>query len=235
MDRMEKEPLIQEGRRLPDVADVDGLVSFMGRLTEEQESFYLDLLLASLVRLHPFIKSDDVKRMMPVFEWAGNCNGNAGKRDRRGWISLPLIFCLIMPKCFPGRKSVPKERKQQLYQDYKPYLDLVKLAFNRIKDYNTLPLLSTPTHRPTWIDPSVLVSRLSEYQKKGIKPDSLDFQIALSRVALDDTDEAVWSVEQALAGEYRELLLFLFKPEARPKGAFYVSGCLDDCCFGQKP
>ena len=57
MDRMEKEPLIQEGRRLPDVADVDGLVSFMGRLTEEQESFYLDLLLASLVRLHPFIKS----------------------------------------------------------------------------------------------------------------------------------------------------------------------------------
>ena len=71
MDRMEKEPLIQEGRRLPDVADVDGLVSFMGRLTEEQESFYLDLLLASLVRLHPFIKSDDVKRMMSVFEWAG--------------------------------------------------------------------------------------------------------------------------------------------------------------------
>ena len=48
MDRMEKEPLIQEGRRLPDVADVDGLVSFMGRLTEEQESFYLDLLLWSV-------------------------------------------------------------------------------------------------------------------------------------------------------------------------------------------
>ena len=71
MDRMEKEPLIQEGGRLPDVADIDGLVSFMGRLTEEQESFYLDLLLASLVRLHPFIKSDDVKRMMPVSEWAG--------------------------------------------------------------------------------------------------------------------------------------------------------------------
>lgn len=30
MDRMEKEPLIQEGRRLPDVADVDGLVLFYG-------------------------------------------------------------------------------------------------------------------------------------------------------------------------------------------------------------
>ena len=70
MDRMEKEPLIQEYRRLPDVADVDGLVSFMGRLMDGQESFYFDLLLASLVRLHPYIKSDDAERMVPVFESA---------------------------------------------------------------------------------------------------------------------------------------------------------------------
>lgn len=83
MDRMEKEPLIQEGRRLPDVADVNGLVSFMGRLMDGQESFYLDLLLASLVRLHPFIKPDDAERMMPVFRMGRNCNGDAGKRDRR--------------------------------------------------------------------------------------------------------------------------------------------------------
>ena len=89
-----------------------------------------------------------------------------------------------------------------------------------MKDRNTLPLLSTPTHRPAWIDPVVLVSRLSEYQKKGCRPDNLDFQIAVSRVALDDTDEAVRLVEQEMTGEYRELLLFLFKPEARPKGPF---------------
>ncbi len=219
MDRMEKEPLIQEGRRLPDVADIDGLVSFMGRLTEEQESFYLDLLLASLVRLHPFIKSDDVKRMMPVFEWAGTVM-EMPESETGGLDKLTASFLLDYAEMLSGAEKRAKGAKQQPYQDYKPYLDLVKLAFNRIKDYNTLPLLSTPTHRPAWIDPSVLVSRLSEYQKKGIKPDSLDFQIALSRVALDDTDEAVRSVEQALAGEYRELLLFLFKPEARPKGAF---------------
>ena len=71
MDRMEKDPLIQEDRRLPDVVDVDGLVSFMGQLMDGRESFYLDLLLASLVRLYPFIKSDDAERMKPVFEWAG--------------------------------------------------------------------------------------------------------------------------------------------------------------------
>lgn len=39
-------------------------------------------------------------------------------------------------------------------------------------------------------------------------------------MALDDTEEAVRLAEQELAGEYRELLLFLFKPEARPNGPF---------------
>lgn len=136
------------------------------------------------------------------------------------------LFFLIMLKCLPDRKDVSKARNNNHFRTINPYLDLVKLAFNRIKDYNTLPLLSTPTHRPAWIDPSVLVSRLSAYQKKRIKPDSLDFQIALSRVALDDTEEAIRLAEQELAGEYRELLLFLFKPEARPNGPlrFRLSG-----------
>ena len=59
-----------------------------------------------------------------------------------------------------------------------------------------------------------------QFASTADEPDSLDFQIALSRVALDDTEEAVRLAEQELAGEYRELLLFLFKPEARPNGPF---------------
>lgn len=135
MDRMEKEPLIQEGRRLPDVADIDGLVSFMGRLTEEQESFYLDLLLASLVRLHPFIKSDDVKRMMPVFEWAGTVM-EMPESETGGLDKLTASFLLDYAEMLSGAEKRAKGAKQQPYQDYRPYLDLVKLAFNRIKDYN---------------------------------------------------------------------------------------------------
>ncbi len=219
MDRMEKEPLIQEYRRLPDVADVDGLVSFMGRLMDGQESFYFDLLLASLVRLHPYIKSDDAERMVPVFEWAGTVM-EMPESEIGGLDMLTASFLLDYVEVLAGSEKRAKRAKQQSFQDYKPYRDLEKLAFSRMKDRNTLPLLSTPTHRPAWIDPVVLVSRLSEYQKKGCRPDNLDFQIAASRVALDDTDEAVRLVEQEMTGEYRELLLFLFKPEARPKGPF---------------
>ena len=219
MERIEKQPFIREEMRIPDVTDMDGLVSLMGRSMDNEESFHIDLLLASLSRMHPFVKQEDVERMVPVFEMARTVV--EGGKDGVGELDvLAASFLLDYAQMLTGSERRVKSSKQQSFQDYKPYLDLVKLAFNRIKDYNTLPLLSTPTHRPAWIDPSVLVSRLSAYQKKRIKPDSLDFQIALSRVALDDTEEAVRLTEQELAGEYRELLLFLFKPEARPNGPF---------------
>ena len=157
--------------------------------------------------------------MKPVFEWAGTVMERP-ENEMGGLDMLTASVLLDYADVLAGTKKRAKSSKQQPFQDYKPYLDLVKLAFNRIKDYNTLPLLSTPTHRPAWIDPVVLVSRLAEYQKKGVKPDSLDFQIAVSRVALDDTDEAVRLVEQEMTGEYRELLLFLFRSEARPKEPF---------------
>ena len=56
--------------RIPDVTNMDGLVSLMGRSMDNEESFHIDLLLASLSRMHPFVKQEDVERMVPVFEMA---------------------------------------------------------------------------------------------------------------------------------------------------------------------
>lgn len=116
MDRMEKEPLIQEYRRLPDVADVDGLVSFMGRLMDGQESFYFDLLLASLVRLHPYIKSDDAERMAPVFEWAGTVM-EMPESEIGGLDMLTASFLLDYAEVLAGSEKRPKRAKQKSFQD----------------------------------------------------------------------------------------------------------------------
>ena len=48
MERIEKQPFIREEMRIPDVTDMDGLVSLMGRSMDNEESFHIDLLLASL-------------------------------------------------------------------------------------------------------------------------------------------------------------------------------------------
>lgn len=219
MERNEKQPFIREETRIPDVTDMDGLLSLMNRSMDSEESFHIDLLLASLPRMHPFVKQEDVERMVPIFEMARVVV--EGAKDGVGGLDmLTASFLLDYAEMLSGSEKRAKGVRQLPYQDYKPYLDLVKLAFNRIKDYNTLPLLSTPTHRPAWIDPVVLVSRLLEYQNAKAKPDNLDFQIALSRVALDRTKDALRLADKELTGEYRELLLFLFDPKARPKGRF---------------
>ena len=62
MERIEKQPFIREEMRIPDVTDMDGLVSLMGRSMDNEESFHIDLLLASLSRMHPFVKQEDVER-----------------------------------------------------------------------------------------------------------------------------------------------------------------------------
>lgn len=151
MERIERQPFIREEMRIPDVTDMDGLVSLMGRSMDNEESFHIDLLLASLSRMHPFVKQEDVERMVPVFEMARTVV--EGGKDGVGELDvLAASFLLDYAQMLTGSERRVKSSKQQSFQDYKPYLDLVKLAFNRIKDYNTLPLLSTPTHRPAWID-----------------------------------------------------------------------------------
>lgn len=151
MERIEKQPFIREEMRIPDVTNMDGLVSLMGRSMDNEESFHIDLLLASLSRMHPFVKQEDVERMVPVFEMARTVV--EGGKDGVGELDvLAASFLLDYAQMLTGSERRVKSSKQQSFQDYKPYLDLVKLAFNRIKDYNTLPLLSTPTHRPAWID-----------------------------------------------------------------------------------
>ncbi|UOQ54995.1 DUF6493 family protein [Hymenobacter cellulosivorans] len=55
-----------------------------------------------------------------------------------------------------------------------------------------LPLLSTPSHAPHWVAPSVLVQKLLAYQAAGHTPDTADLAIALARTAFQaETDTAV--------------------------------------------
>lgn len=135
MERIEKQPFIREEMRIPDVTNMDGLVSLMGRSMDNEESFHIDLLLASLSCMHPFVKQEDVERMVPVFEMARTVV--EGGKDGVGELDvLAASFLLDYAQMLTGSERRVKSSKQQSFQDYKPYLDLVKLAFNRIKDYN---------------------------------------------------------------------------------------------------
>ncbi|MDJ0365793.1 DUF6493 family protein [Hymenobacter sp. H14-R3] len=80
-----------------------------------------------------------------------------------------------------------------------------------------LPLLSTPSHAPNWIAPTVLVTRLLAHEAAGQAPDSADLVVALARTAFAaETDAAAARLllPQLAHAELRALLDWFLSPTA---------------------
>lgn len=106
------------------------------------------------------------------------------------------------------------------YSDATCFTPIQKLWLNvirRIKSGSTLPLLSTPTHTPAYIQATELVRRLAAYQAADAKPCTWDFQLAIARCAMEDKEEAIATARQVLKNEYLHLLLFLLDENTMPE------------------
>lgn len=103
---------------------------------------------------------------------------------------------------------------------YQPYKQLLLEILEKIKRGNDLPVLSTPTHAPSWISPHILIHRLRHYQQAGQEPDNMDLQVAISRVFLYTDTNVREQVSKELSGELQALMSFLLKEEAAPQKPF---------------
>lgn len=101
---------------------------------------------------------------------------------------------------------------------YLPCKQFLVEALEKIRQGDKLPLLSTPTHLPGWIDPEILVERIYLYQEQGAYAETWDGQLALSRCYLKSTDTAIALAKQKLKGEWLHLMLFLLQEEKEPTG-----------------
>lgn len=81
---------------------------------------------------------------------------------------------------------------------------------NRMNISPELPLLSTATHHPAFIDPEILAGRLEIYIAAGAEPDDIDMQIALSRTMFSEaTAETRSRIKQWPDCESRNLMMFM--------------------------
>ena len=104
---------------------------------------------------------------------------------------------------------------------YTPYKLLLLSALDKIKQGDTLPLLSTPVYAPCWITGSVLIGRLHAYQKAGREPADIDLQVAISRCLLFENAGEIETAVQKLSGEFRHLISFLFINNTEPEKPFH--------------
>ena len=84
-----------------------------------------------------------------------------------------------------------------------PYLfNKIARTLQKLKEKDTLPFLSTPTHEPFYIEAEVLVDKLLQYETQGKSPDLDDLIVACNRLLFWEVSAAAKEKAQQLKGDY---------------------------------
>ena len=84
-----------------------------------------------------------------------------------------------------------------------PYLfNKIARTLQKLKEKDTLPFLSTPTHEPFYIEAEVLVDKLLQYETQGKSPDLDDLIVACNRLLFWEVSAAAKEKAQQLKGAY---------------------------------
>ena len=83
-----------------------------------------------------------------------------------------------------------------------PYLfNKIARTLQKLKEKDTLPFLSTPTHEPFYIEAEVLVDKLLQYEAQGKSPDLDDLIVACNRLLFWEVSAAAKEKAQQLKGD----------------------------------
>ena len=84
-----------------------------------------------------------------------------------------------------------------------PYLfNKIARTLQKLKEKDTLPFLSSPTHEPFYIEAEVLVDKLLQYEAQGKSPDLDDLIVACNRLLFWEVSAAAKEKAQQLKGDY---------------------------------
>ncbi|WP_134531566.1 DUF7824 domain-containing protein [Budvicia aquatica] len=194
--------LIREDNRIPEISTWDDFVFLLGQVFFNAEPYHFDQLPTYLLQFSGQINEDTVQQLEPAFLQAYKTidiwNSTIGFLDRisaaffleygRRLIERYPEQTRNLQKLADKYKHItfsPENWKTSKMEKYIPYMDIFSYVLEQLSNNSRLPLLSTPTHLPCFIDPMVLAERLYLYQQQNVEPSSFDLQLALQRCALD--------------------------------------------------
>ena len=164
----------------PYIAQVNGMYYFNLQLAA------LQLLLAGWVEDRPLESPEDWKKM------------NTQVRRLNTEEKEPLKQACVLHNVWYLRDEIP-------YLLYK-----VTATLDKLKTSSKLPLLSTPTHAPFYIDAETLADRLLAYQTAGKEVDLDDLVVACNRLLLSTITPKAQEKVRTLSGQYVPALGYLF-------------------------
>ncbi|WP_125059061.1 DUF6493 family protein [Escherichia albertii] len=206
-------PLIRNDNRILEIKTWDDFVFLAGRACLNLESYHFDLFPAALLRFAPQINKDNISQLESAFGLAvktlqsGSVSVGAFDKILATFI---LEFAGDLLRELPNKNISIKynqylaiinnenknlklnwgfhEWQKSTKAKFQPWIDVLINVLHSLQKTEPLPLLSTPTHLPCFIDPYTLVQRLKKYQAATQVPDNFDFQLAIQRCVTPENE-----------------------------------------------
>ena len=240
---------IREDNRIPEITSPEDLVFLASQVLDVNEVYHFDQLIGTLIQWNGKMQADHLPLWTSVFQRA--CKLLMEGSSRAGHVDYLMATFLtdytrLLLNRFPDGENelkslygrmVKKDEEQKgkwkfcnlrsltvrsKAENCAVHRQLLCRALELLENNKQeLPLLSTPTHTPAYIDPAVLIQRFKQYRQAKAEPDNIDIQVALLRVALDGASSVLPLLLQEPESEYKRLLLFLFgEQDAIPQPPF---------------
>lgn len=228
-------PELSAATALAPVADWHELLFLTGPVLAADDPVAVDRWVDGLLRLRAQLPADHALQLRPYIKQVMSWLGQEQERSLDDWASwLPqfqgtgrpgsydLLVALMIGLAtgFEQPQVLRVNLRPNQYKATDPLLFLeqqrLAAAEARLRPGATLlPLLSTATHAPHWVAPTILVEKLLTYQAANETPDTVDVVVALTRCAWSNEEDATQArarLPELHAPEMRELLAWLLAP-----------------------
>ena len=181
----------------------DNLLFLIGDCIRERSPLVLDLFFEGLCLLQARIPTDFSKQISPYQKQLGEqpFEFTTYRKCMRWVIDVCEGKASLSDDIFGGKLYNPT-----------PFLrEKTKRLLLKLKQGNTLPFVSTPTHAPFYIDPLTFLERIAQYEKTGKTPMLEDVVVGLNRLLPIEITEVQKQLAHSLTGDYAATLQYYFE------------------------
>ena len=195
----------------------------LGDCLREPAAHTIDLFLEGLITLQDDFPTDWAKSLSPYIK---QLTKRVDKEESPTDVILLGVFRALIdrrplvldPKCSYTWEELCKKRKKLSEKEFEAYTQDYylgnarqvlpflfrkgQIVIDAILQHCHLPLLSTPTHLPFYIEAEVLVDKLLQYEVQGVQPDIDDLIVACNRLLFTEVSAAAKEKAQQLKGAY---------------------------------
>ena len=205
------------------------ILFLLGDCLREPAAHTIDVFLEGLITIQDNFPADWAKSLSPYIK-------QLTKRVDKEEIPTDIILLGVLralinkrplaldPKCSYTWEELCKKRKKLSEKEFEAYTqdyylgnarEVLPFLFRKgqmvidfILQHCHLPLLSTPTHLPFYIEAEVLVDKLLQYEAQGVQPDIDDLIVACNRLLFREVSATAKEKARQLKGDYAKAIQY---------------------------